>query len=52
MPHWTPARNAAGQPVAVRQNLFVQMPKPAVVPRGSTGQAPTRRATGPQSATI
>ncbi|MBO0360324.1 TonB family protein [Hymenobacter sp. BT186] len=39
MPRWTPARNAAGQPVAVRQSVRIQMPAPpAKLMPGSTGQ--------------
>jgi TonB family protein len=39
MPRWTPARNAADQPVSVRQTLHIRMPAPAakLLP-GSTGQ--------------
>ncbi|WP_169515130.1 TonB family protein [Hymenobacter norwichensis] len=38
MPRWTPARNAADQPVSVRQTLHIRMPAPAAkLPPGSTG---------------
>ncbi|WP_073280858.1 TonB family protein [Hymenobacter psychrotolerans] len=37
MPRWTPARNAAGQPVSVRQQVIIPMPAAPVAPRGSTG---------------
>jgi TonB family protein len=38
MPRWTPARNAADQPVSVRQSLRIQMPAPpAKLLPGSTG---------------
>ncbi|QNH62033.1 TonB family protein [Hymenobacter sediminicola] len=37
MPRWTPARNAAGQPVSVRQQVIIPMPAVPVAPRGSTG---------------
>lgn len=44
MPRWTPARNAAGQPVAVRQSVRIQMPAPpAKLLPGSTGKAKSSR---------
>ncbi|GAA4378820.1 hypothetical protein GCM10023186_15710 [Hymenobacter koreensis] len=43
MPRWTPARNAAGQPVAQRQNVIIPMPvKPAeTAPRDRSGKTAT-----------
>lgn len=38
MPRWTPARNAADQPVAVRQQVIIPMPTAELPPRGRTGQ--------------
>ncbi|WBO84352.1 TonB family protein [Hymenobacter yonginensis] len=34
MPRWTPARNAANQPVSVRQQVIIPMPAAELPPRG------------------
>ena len=46
MPRWTPARNAAGQPVSVRQQVIIPMPAVPVAPRGSTGRTRGGSSTG------
>ncbi|WBA41393.1 TonB family protein [Hymenobacter canadensis] len=38
MPRWTPARNAANQPVSVRQQVIIPMPAAELPPRGRTGK--------------